>query len=119
MTDTRRHPIFEEIGARLYSLADKDPHLAIAEGRNSKTWSQLGDLNSRILKSAFLIDVGSRAHDEHTISEGCDLLRELTARLPDRHDLLYNLGNGLIAQADENAEDSPEWYLACFMHKLT
>jgi hypothetical protein len=105
------HAEFNRISSYLYGLADNDPHAAIATTRNPETWRTLDELNTKIVMSAVLIDAGSRIHDPKVITEDCDILRVLCAKLPLNHTLMYNLANGLIAQADENHAALPAWYL--------
>ena len=104
--------LFKQVSERLYALADTDPHAAILATEQVETWRGLNEPNAAILKSAILIDAGSRIHALESINQGCATLRQLLGKLRGNHNLKYNLANGLIAQADATPRALPSWYLA-------
>jgi hypothetical protein len=58
MSDNARK--FSQIWRDLYALADSDPAKAISKARASETFASLRDIDGQSLKSAILIDAGSR-----------------------------------------------------------
>lgn len=63
------------------------------------------------LKASILVDAGGVAKDEGAIKEGVGLFRKLLKELPDNAQILYNLGNGLLALAAQKPYTGNNWYL--------
>ena len=101
-----------QLSHELSSLVNSAPAKAIARARASAILARSSLTDGQILKSGILIDAGCRIRNEPAISEGCDILRRLTAQAPDDHNLSYNLANGLVAKADVSLVKRPDWYLS-------
>jgi tetratricopeptide (TPR) repeat protein len=100
-----------QISSELNALVDSDAFMAITKAMAAETFRGLNETSAQIVKSATLIDAGSRTRNEAAISEGCHILRKLTAQQPNDPNLSYNLANGLIAKADVSTAKKPDWYL--------
>ncbi len=102
---------FERLHARLGSMIDGDPARAVEEARTLSSETTLGGELLIGLKAAVLVDAGSCIGDKQAIGEGVDLLKTLLELHPTHANLHYNLGNGLIAGADQEPYTNPDWYL--------
>jgi tetratricopeptide (TPR) repeat protein len=102
---------FFEIEARLKTLTDREPALAIREARSLVPDGVLDQDSIESLAAATLIAAGVAAHDPAAVDEAVQILERLLAAMPGRGDIEYCLANGLSAQADLSTETRPQWYL--------
>lgn len=86
---------------KLHALIDSDPAKAIESARALPSAVPVKGVLYTSLKAAVLIDAGACARDKSAIEEGVDLLRKLLHKSPAEAGLHYNLGNGLMALADQ------------------
>ena len=102
---------FKRLQARLKPLIDEDPTKAVDEARAlpSETMGKPSVVAG--LKAAILIDAGSCIADRVAIADGVALFRELLSLQPDSANFHYNLGNGLVALADQEPYNGFDWYL--------
>lgn len=102
---------FKEEAARLHALMDHDPAQAVKEARTLPSDAPVGGVLFTGLKAGVLVDAGSYANDKSAIEEGIALFRGLTVKSPNDGAFHYNLGNGLVALADQEKYASLDWYL--------
>jgi tetratricopeptide (TPR) repeat protein len=102
---------FKLTRARLHSLVDDDPAKAIEEARALPSDKALGGIYFTSLKAGILVDAGSHAKNKRAIEEGVALFEKLLARSPKEASHHYNLGNGLMALADQEPYTGNTWYL--------
>ena len=97
--------------ARLESLVDVDPARAVREARALSSDASVRGVLLTGLKAAILVDAGSCDGDRAAVDEGVVLFRRLVKENPERADMHYNLGNGLVALADQEGYKDFDWYL--------
>ena len=102
---------FNEERARLQPLVDADPIKAIKEARTLSSETPVGGILFAGLKAGILIDAGSCAKDKQAIEDGITIFRELATAHPQEAGFRYNLGNGLVALADQEPYGGYDWYL--------
>lgn len=102
---------FERLQARLRPLIDDNPAKAIDEARALPSGAAGKPSVFACLKAAILIDAGSCIADRVAIADGVALFRELLSFRPDNANFHYNLGNGLVALADQEPYSGFDWYL--------
>ena len=104
--------LFNDEHARLRALVDEDPVKAINEVRALPTDTAVGGVLFTGLKAGILIDAGSCANDKQAIEDGITLFKGLATASPKEAGYHYNLGNGLVALADQEPHSGNDWYLA-------
>lgn len=98
--------------ARLQSLIDTEPATAIEEARSLSSDTPTKGLLYSSLKASVLIDAGGYVRDKRAIEEGIELFRKLLVEFPEEEaGFHYNIGNGLLALADQTAYKGNTWYL--------
>jgi len=102
---------FERLRARLESLINENPGKAVDEARSLSSDTPAGGVLLTGLKASFLVDAGSRCRDKPAVAEGVDLFRRLLDSDPKDANLHYNLGNGLVALAEQEPYTGFDWYL--------
>lgn len=103
--------VFQKEASRSHALMDADPVGAIEEARALSSDAPVKGVSYAGLKASILVDAGGAAKDESAIKEGVGLFRKLLKELPDNAQILYNLGNGLIALAAQKPYTGNNWYL--------
>ncbi len=102
---------FERLSVKLKSLVDEDPAKAVAEAHALSSDTPVGGVLFTALKAGILVDAGACTGDKPAVTEGVHLFRRLLSHDPEQANLHYNLGNGLIALADEEPYAGFDWYL--------
>lgn len=102
---------FQRERAKLQALIDSDPALAIQDARALPSDIPVKGVLYTDLKAGVLIDAGACAKDKRAIEEGVALLRQLLKKSPKEAGHHYNLGNGLMALADQEPFTGTSWYL--------
>jgi tetratricopeptide (TPR) repeat protein len=101
---------FERLQVKLKVLMDEDPTAAIAEAHSLASQTPDGvDLTG--LKAAIFVDAGAIISDRQVIGEGIQLFKTMLQIRPADGGLHYNIGNGLVALADQEPYASFDWYL--------
>jgi len=103
--------VFHKESARLHSLLDEDPEEAIKQARALSSDTPVGGVLFTSLKAGILIDAGSYAKDKQAIEDGISLFKALLTTHPEEASYYYNLGNGLVALADQEPFTGYDWYL--------
>lgn len=96
---------------RLGSLVDNDPAKAVREARALSSDIPVGGVLLTALKAGILVDAGSCLGDKAAVAEGIGLFKRLVEECPEDASMHYNLGNGLVALADQEAYKDVDWYL--------
>ncbi len=102
---------FKIVQQRLQSLTDTDPARAVEEARSISPDAKIEGILLSGLKAGILIDAGSCINNKEAINEGLDLFKGMLQDHPERSELHYNIGNGLIALADQEPYKDIQWYL--------
>jgi tetratricopeptide (TPR) repeat protein len=102
---------FEKLRQRLQSLIDTDPARAVLEARSIPLGAKIEGVLLSGLKAGVLIDAASCINNKEAIIEGLEIFRGMLQKYPDRADLHYNVGNGLIALSDQEPYKDIQWYL--------
>lgn len=103
--------VFAKLQAHFHALVDVDPVRAVNEARALPD-TPVDGVFFTVLKGGILIDAGSCARDLQAIRDGIEIFRGLLKAAPDSAVLHYNLGNGLVALADQIPYSDVRWYLA-------
>jgi len=109
--DQKEFDAFNTARAKLQALVDDDPVRAIEEARALTSDMPVGGIYYTSLKASILVDAGSHAQNSQAIEEGVALLKKLLMKSPNEASHHYNLGNGLVALADQKASAGSVWYL--------
>lgn len=113
MTLQQRLPqAYLDLATHLQASLDKDPVGTINAVRAIKAGKSIRGISVDALRAGILIDAGQVARDRDAVAEGVNLLKRFLAKKQDRTDMIYNLGNGLIALAELDATPRPDWFLA-------
>ena len=102
---------FERFRKRLQSLIDTDPARAVVEARSIPSEAKIEGVLLSGLKAGILVDAGSCINNKEVINEGLELFKGMLQKHPGRPELHYNIGNGLIALADQEPYTNIQWYL--------
>jgi tetratricopeptide (TPR) repeat protein len=102
---------FRQEAMRLHALIDTDPAKAIEEARAIPYDVPIKGVLYTGMKAGTLVDGGACIKDKSAIEEGVALFRKLLKNNPDKPEIHYNLGNGLIALADQQPFKGNTWYL--------
>jgi LA2681-like HEPN len=102
---------FKHEQLRLHSLMDDNPMKAIEEARSLPSDTPIKGVLYTSLKAGVLVDAGSSVKDKQAIEEGIALFRRLLSESPKSASFHYNLGNGLMALADQQPYTGSTWYL--------
>jgi tetratricopeptide (TPR) repeat protein len=109
--NSRGIELFDQMAARLHALIDADPVAAIEEARRLSSDIPVEGVLYIGLKASILVDAGASAGDKQAIEDGTALFRTLIATDPKQASYYYNLGNGLLALADQEPYTGFDWYL--------
>jgi tetratricopeptide (TPR) repeat protein len=96
---------------RLQSLVDDDASKAIEEAGAIPSDKPIGGIYFTSLKASILVDAGSHAKNKQAIEEGLALFKNLLVKSPKEASYHYNVGNGLVALADQEPYSGYDWYL--------
>jgi len=111
---------FNQISAVLTRRVSEDPKAAIAAARTVLAAQELLDETHRkIIVSSVLTDAGSDCEDFGAVDEAVTLLEQLAEALHDAPNILYNLGNALVARANLTVSAiATDWYAATCVDRI-
>ena len=102
--------MFKRLQEHFHVLLDTDPVQAIREARDLPSYIDNICLDS--LRASTLIDAGASVSDKTAIVDGLAFYKLYAEQCPENAIIFYNIGNGLIALADQEEYIDAHWYVA-------